>query len=191
MKPEPASKETLWTPTRLNFGEGCLGLPVGVQIVVASATSAFSRTQPAAVVGGQAYATLANAQIGSSLQNRIGKAAFVAMGCEGTGGETLSNNISSFNVGDVFTLGNDVSTAFGGPQNGGTVARTTATIENVSLLGGLVTATTIKAVAQETFKNGARSRSTAGSGFVGLKIGSPGRADQCTSQHRAAVDRLG
>jgi hypothetical protein len=148
-----------------------LGLPVGVQIVVASATSAFSRTQPAAVVGGQAYATLANAQIGSSLQNRIGKAAFVVMGCEGTGGETLSNNISSFNVGDVFTLGNGVSTAFGGPQNGGTVARTTATIENVRLLGGLVTATTIKAVAQETFKNGARSRSTAGSGFVGLKVG--------------------
>ena len=24
MKPEQASKETLWTPTRLNFGEGCM-----------------------------------------------------------------------------------------------------------------------------------------------------------------------
>ena len=148
-----------------------LGLPVGVQIVVASATSAFSRTQPTAVVGGQAYATLANAKIGNGLQNRIGKAALVTIGCEGTDGETRSNNISSFSVGSLLTLGNSVTTAFGGPQNGGTVAKTTATIENVSLLGGLIAATTIKAVAQETFKNGTRTRSTAGSGFVGLKIG--------------------
>ena len=148
-----------------------LGLPVGVQIVVASATSAFSRTQPTVAVSGQAYATLANAKVGNSLQNRIGKAALVTMGCEGTGGETRSNNISSFNVGNIFTLGNGVTTAFGGPQNGGTVAKTTATIENVSLLGGLIGATAIKAVAQETFKSGTRTRSTAGSGFVGLKIG--------------------
>ena len=148
-----------------------LGLPVGVQIVVASATSAFSRTQPTAVVGGQAYATLANAKIGNGLQNRIGKAALVTIGCEGTDGETRSNNISSFTVGSLLSLGNSVTTAFGGPQNGGTVAKTTATIENVSLLGGLIAATTIKAVAQETFKNGTRTRSTAGSGFVGLKIG--------------------
>ena len=147
------------------------GLPIGVRITVASATSAFSRTQPTAVVSGQAYATLANAQIGNGLQNRIGKAALVTIGCEGTNGQTLTNNISSFSVGSLLTLGNSVSTAFGGPQNGGTVAKTTATIENVSLLGGLITATTIKAVAQETFKNGQRTRSTAGSGFIGLKIG--------------------
>jgi hypothetical protein len=148
------------------------GLPVGVRITIAYANSAFSRTQPAAVVSGQAYATLATAQIGNSLQNRIGKAAFVVMGCEGTNGQTLTNNISSFSVGSLLALGNSVSTAFGGPQNGGTVARTTSTIENASLLGGLITATTIKAVAQETFKNGTRTRSTTGSGFVALRIGS-------------------
>jgi hypothetical protein len=148
-----------------------LGLPVGAQIVVASATSVFSRTQPTAVVGGQAYATLANAKIGTALQNRVGKAALVVLGCEGTGGETKTNNISSFSVGSLLSLGNGVSTAFGGPQDGGTVAQTTSTIENVSLLGGLITATTIKAVAKETFKNGVRTRSTAGSGFVGLKVG--------------------
>jgi hypothetical protein len=148
------------------------GLRVGARIVVAHAVSAFSRTQPAAVVGGQAYAALANARIGDDLQNRIGKAAFVVIGCEGTGGQTLTNNISSFDVGSVLSLGNGVTTAFGGPlEGGGTRARTTATVEDVSLLGGLITATAVKAVAQETFKNGVRTRSTAGSGFVALRIG--------------------
>ena len=147
------------------------GLPVGAQIVVASATATFTRSQPAAVVSGQAYATFANATAGTSLQNRIGKAALVTMGCEGTGGKTLSNTISTFSAGSLFTLGNSVSTAFGGPQNGGTVAVTTSTIENASLLNGLITAASIRAVAREMFKNGVRSRSTDGSGFAGLRIG--------------------
>lgn len=147
------------------------GLPVGAQIVVGSARSVFTRSQPTAVVGGQAYATYANTKVGTSLQNKIGKAALVVMGCEGTAGKTLTNTISSLNVGSLLTLGNSVSTAFGGPQSGGTVAITTSTVEGVSLLGGLISATTIKAVAKETYTSGSRTRSTAGSGFVGLKIG--------------------
>ncbi len=39
-----------------------------------------------------------------------------------------------------------------GNEDGGTVARTTATVQGVSLLGGLITADAIKAVAQETYK---------------------------------------
>ena len=151
-----------------------LGLPVGAQIVVAHAVSAFSRTQPTAVVGGEAYAALANTKIGNSLQNRIGKAAYVTIGCEGTGGQTLTNNVAAFDVGTLLTVGNGSTTAFGGPLLDGstsTIAKTTATVENVSLLSGLIKASAIKAVAQETFKSGKRTRSTAGSGFVALKVG--------------------
>lgn len=147
-----------------------LGLDVGAQVIVAHAVAGFSRTQPAAVVAGQAYATLANGAAGDDLQNRIGKAAFISIGCEGTGGETLTNNVETLDVGAALALGSGVTTAFGGPRNGGTVARTTATVEDVSLLGGLITAGAIKAVAQETFKGGTRTRSTAGSGFVALRI---------------------
>lgn len=147
-----------------------LGLDVGAQVIVAHAVAAFSRTQPSAVVAGQAYATLANAAVGNDLQNRIGKAAFISIGCEGTDGETLTNNVETLDVGAALSLGSGVTTAFGGPRNGGTVARTTATVEDVSLLGGLITAGAIKAVAQETFKGGTRTRSTAGSGFVALRI---------------------
>lgn len=146
-------------------------IPVGARIIVASASAQFNRTQPSVVVGGLAYGTYANTTIGDDLVNKIGKAALITMGCEGTNGQTLSNNVATLDVGSLLSLDNIVSTAFGGPQNGGTVARMTSTVEGVSLLGGLIKAGTISAVAQETYQNGVRTRSTAGSGFVGLKIG--------------------
>ena len=100
--------------------------------------------------------------------------AYVTIGCEGTGGQTLTNNVAAFDVGTLLTVGNGSTTAFGGPLLDGstsTIAKTTATVENVSLLSGLIKASAIKAVAQETFKSGKRTRSTAGSGFVALKVG--------------------
>jgi hypothetical protein len=145
------------------------GLPVGARIVVAHARSEFDRAVAATVVAGLAYATEANAAIGNDLQNRIGRAALVTMGCEGTGGETLTNNISSLSVGTVLALGSGTTTAFGGPSGGGTLAKTTAEVQSASLLDGLVTAAVIKAVAQETFKGGKRTRSP-GFSFVGLKV---------------------
>jgi len=50
------------------------------------------------------------------------------------------------------------------------VAKTTAKVEDVSLLDGAVTAEAVTAVAKETIDNGSRTRSTEGSGFVGLKV---------------------
>jgi len=144
-------------------------LPVGVKIVVAHARSEFDRTQPAAVVAGQAYVTDANAAIGDDLQNRIGRAALVTMGCEGTHGQTLTNNVGALSVDGVLSLGTGTTTAFGGPSNGGTLARTTAQVQSASLLGGLITAGVITATAQETFKGGKRTR-TPGFSFVGLKV---------------------
>src|SRR4051794_12691507 len=141
-------------------------LPVGVKIIVAHARSEFDRTQPAAVVAGQAYVTDANAAIGDDLQNRIGRAALVTMGCEGTHGQTLTNDIGALSVGGVLALGSGQTTAFGGPSNGGTLARTTAQVQSANLLGGLITGSVIEATAQETFKNGTRTRSP-GFSFVG------------------------
>ncbi len=145
-------------------------LPVGVNIVVAHALSGFNRTQPAAVVAGQAYATSANDAIGDDLENRIGKAALVTMGCQGTHGKTLRNDINTFSVGTLLSIGSAVSTAFGGPETDGAVAKTTSTIEDLGLLGNIISATTITAVAKETLLDGVVTPSTAGSGFAGLTV---------------------
>jgi hypothetical protein len=145
-------------------------LPVGSRIVVAHAVSGFSRTEPEVIVGGQAYAATALTTT-DAFKNRVGKAAFVVIGCEGTNGKTKTNNVNTLDVGDVLSSGTGKTTAFGGPTASGTVARTTATVQNVSLLGGLIVADTVKAVAQDTFRDGKRFSSTQGTQFVGLKVG--------------------
>jgi len=162
--------------------ENDFGLPVGARIVVAHAYSGFSRNQPEVIVGGQAYAATANAAVGDSLQNRIGKAAFVVIGCEGTGGKVRTNNVQALSVGDVLSIGTGRTTAFGGRRDSGTVARTTATVQDLRLLkitnltnrppidNYLITADAVKAVAQDTFRNGRRTSSTQGTEFARLRV---------------------
>ncbi len=144
-------------------------LPVGSRIVVAHAVSGYSRTEPTVIVGGQAYAATALTTT-DAFKNRVGKAAFVVIGCEGTNGKTKTNNVNTLDVGNVLSSGTGVTTAFGGPTASGTVAKTTATVENVNLLGGLIVANTVKAVAKDTFKNGERISSTQGTQFAGLEV---------------------
>jgi hypothetical protein len=148
-----------------------LGLPVGARIVVAHAISGFSRTPISSFVGGQAYAAAANAAVGSALQNQIGKAALVTIGCEGTAGRTLTNNVTALDVGTTLRTGAGATTAFGGPNaGGGTIARTTARVENASLLGGLISFTAITAAAEDRFAGGLHVRSAAGTQIVGLRV---------------------
>ena len=59
---------------------------------------------------------------------------------------------------------------FGGPVSGASVAKSTASLSDVSLLGGLITAVTLTAEAQESRSGTVSTASTAGSGFAGLKV---------------------
>ena len=145
------------------------GLPVNSRIVVAHAVSGYSRSEPDVIVGGQAYAATALATT-DAFRNRVGKAALVVVGCEGTNGKTRTNNVNTLDVGSVLSSGTGVTTAFGGPTSTGTVAKTTARVEDVKLLGSLVVADAVTAVAKDTFRNGQRFSSTQGSQFAGLKV---------------------
>ncbi len=153
--------------------ENSFGLPVGSRIVVAHAFSGFSRNEPEVIVGGKAYGAEALATT-NGLKNRVGKAAFITMGCEGTNGKTRTNNVNILDVAGILSAGTSKTTAFGGPTPSGTVAKTTATVEDLNLLpsptGSLISARLVKAVAKDTFKNGARTSSTEGSGFLNLKV---------------------
>lgn len=150
-------------------------LPVGSRIVVAHAVSGYSRTEPNVIVGGQAYAATALTTT-DAFKNRVGKAAYVVIGCEGTNGKTRTNNVNTLDVGNVLSSGTGVTTAFGGPTSTGTVAKTTARVEDLELLNtttfpnGLIRADAITAVAKDTFRNGQRFSSTQGSRFVGLNV---------------------
>lgn len=146
------------------------GLPVGVTLVVGHALSGFNRVQPVAVVAGQAYGASAKAVAGSTLSAKLGQVALVTIPCLGTNSKILTNNVNDTSVSGLVSLGASTTTAFGGSQNGGQVARTTATVAGVKLLGGLIGATAITAVAQETVVGGVRTRSTNGTSFADLKV---------------------
>lgn len=144
-------------------------LPVGSRIVVAHARSGFSRSEPEVELGGAAYAAEALATT-NAIKNRVGRAAFITVGCEGTGGEVKTNNVNALDVAGILSSGTGTTTAYGKQLASGGVARTTATVEDLDLLEGLVTADLVKAVAKDTFENGKRTSSAQGSRFVNLEI---------------------
>ncbi len=147
-----------------------MGLKVGSEIVVTHAAAGFDRDVPADVFGGDAYAAAGNDALGGTLENEIGKSALVSVPCQGTDGKTKTATAKAQNVAGVMTMKDGFSTAFGGPEGSADVARTTARIDNVNLLGGLITGDTIEAVAQDSISGGVETASTDGSGFTGLTV---------------------
>jgi hypothetical protein len=145
------------------------GLPIGANITVAHAAVGFTRAELDRLVGGQAYIAKANAAAGD-LNNGIGKAALVKIGCEGTSGNTLTNEINALSIGTTLNLGVGKTTAFAGVTRAGIVTKTTASVNNVRVLNRLIQANAVTAVAQDTFANGRRTSSTAGTRVQGLRI---------------------
>jgi hypothetical protein len=145
-------------------------LDVGARIVIGHAMAGYSRNDVTLGVNGQAYITDANTAIGSDLQNRIGRAALISYGCEGTRGKILTNSVAGLVIGKILTIGTGNTTGTGGPNATGAASRTMAKVQSVQLLDGLITASIITAVADEKVVNGTLTRSTEGTGFVGLKV---------------------
>jgi hypothetical protein len=153
------------------------GLPIGARVVVADAVSGFSRNQPQSDLGGQAYAATAVSGV-EEVENRVGKAAFIFVGCEGTDGKVRRNNVNSLGVEGVLTSGTGTTMAFGKQLRSGGVAKTTSTVEDANLLGGLIQADLLRAVANDTLRSGRRTSSAEGTRFVNLTIaGQPVSAD--------------
>jgi len=147
-----------------------LNIPAGSKIVIGHAVAAFTRDQPAYVFNGQAYAVTANGAGGNDLQNHVGRAAPVSIDCEGTGGKTRTNSINGLAVPGMMDSGDAITTAFAGPEGTAQVARTTASVADLNLMDGMITAPSIQAVAQDSIQDGAETTSTDGSGFTGLTI---------------------
>ncbi|MEI9932180.1 MAG: choice-of-anchor P family protein [Rhizomicrobium sp.] len=147
-----------------------LGLAVGSKIVIGHAIAGFHRKEPAVAYDGTAYGALANGSAGDDLANKIGRSAFMALACNGTSGKNRSRTAGTVNVSGIMSLGEVGATAFGGKEGGADVARMTATASDVNLLGGLISATGIQAVAQSSLAKGVSTGSADGSGFTGLTI---------------------
>ncbi|HEY2575532.1 MAG TPA: choice-of-anchor P family protein [Streptosporangiaceae bacterium] len=116
---------------------------------------------------GTAYGT--QVVVGSTVKS--GRSAVSTLGCTSAAGVTHSNTALSIGVPELST--GTIDTSVSSEATATEFATTSsATIQNVSALGGLITATAVKSVSttSKNKKTGKFSTSAAGTQFVGLKV---------------------
>ncbi len=86
----------------------------------------------------------------------------MTLGCTTTAGIHKQNSVASVNAAGVFTIGTVVTTA--DTSAGSIEAKTSATVQNVNLLSGVVTATAVKSVSSTTHDATGFHTSAAGTG---------------------------
>lgn len=146
------------------------GLPVGATISLGEAMAGFDRVQPTVVLGGAAQGLKVTGDAGSGL-SALARSGGARIGnCTGTAGKTITNSVTNLNLPGVLSLGTLVETAYGGPQGKSQEAQTSSKIENLSLLGGLITADVVTAEATETSSGAMGKGSTSGTSFGNLVV---------------------
>jgi len=141
-----------------------LGIPVGSQIVVAHAGSGLTQISGPASLDGTAFGTnVTGTAITSS------PTATVSVGCQGNPLTTVSQ--AGVSVMGVLNSGAIVDTAQGSVTATISKATTTSTVQAVNLLGGLITASQVKAQANASTTNGTTFNfSDSGSSSTGLVV---------------------
>ena len=152
--------------------ENSFGLALGSRITVATAKAGYSRAEPAAYLAGSGVGAEVTGYAGSVLEESIGLGGGISLpGCIGTGGVTLVSQTSKFSIPGLASAASEQATAFGGLVGAAMVTKTTATISDISLLNGLITATTLSAVAQVSKTGNISTASASGSELTGLMVG--------------------
>ena len=119
---------------------------------------------------GEAWGNRGNVQAGE-ISTRLGRAAYQPCPCHGTNGAVRSNSVDSVSAGDAYRAGHIVSTAQAMKQTGlRAFAQTTSRVTDLSVLDGLVTADTVRAVATVRADTSSIRSTPEGSAIVNLRI---------------------
>ncbi|HEX3823902.1 MAG TPA: choice-of-anchor P family protein [Mycobacteriales bacterium] len=141
------------------------GLPTKTQVVLAHAKSGV---EPVGL------RTLHGSGYGSAVMNNnvvtSGRTFYQPLPCQGTQGKTRRNTGGAIQQAAVLSSGTVASTATGNHTATSDVGTTTSTVHNVSLIGGVVSASAIEAVARVTDRSGKITTGEQGSKFVGLTV---------------------
>ena len=161
-----ASQEVNLLHVHVTNVQNPLGLPLGADITVGHAYAGLSTPLP---IGGLVNGTASGIyyQLGNVV--KIGQNPHASIPCLG-GSSTVA--LASLTVPSIFSTGTQLAIPLSKGLFGAnkTVGHTTATVENVSLLNGLVTATGVKAVAHAEFNGTTYSSNSNGSTFLNLKV---------------------
>lgn len=146
---------------------GLAALVVMAGTVLAQSPPALAQTSE---IGFQAYAFGSQVNVGSTVKS--GRSAFVVLPCTPQVGVTRTNTVADVNASPLLTSGTVDTTAASAGTTTGVASTASATVQNASLLGGLVSVTTVRSVStsNRNSTNGAFSTSAAGTEFTGLSV---------------------
>ena len=157
----PSSSMSVWAMVvHVTVANNIFGLPVGSTLYVGEASSNVQALSSPHTVGALSYALEANGLAGPGAA-QSGPWAQAVVGC---GGGNVTVTLASVSVPNVGSVGSMVDTASGqitsSPSRG--AAQASSTDQQVSLLGGLITATTVASSASAAIK-GSNTGTTSGS----------------------------
>jgi len=146
-------------------------VPVGTEIIVGHAKSAYRSTPFKTLFNGFAFAT-SGSNSSNQADNRMGPSAPIYLGCTGTDGITVSNNINRSSVAQGLVSGTGLTSVRGGVTGPIATALSKSTVSDVSLLGGRIKADEVRGVARTTWDRSTNhaSHDFSGSQLVGLRI---------------------
>ncbi len=113
-----------------------LGIPIGTEVVLASADSGMVRAFAPAVVTGASFGTQVTV---AGILNST-PSAEVSLPCYGTAGQTLTNSIASLNLTGVLNSGTISDTGKSSQTPPYSNGEMTTNVENLNLLSGLISA---------------------------------------------------
>jgi hypothetical protein len=142
-----------------------LGIPLGTEVVVSSATSGVTLITGIGAVDGISYGS----QITGSLI-RSSQSAKIFLPCGGTNGIVKSTSVAGINVPNVLNTGTITSTVVGDVRALPVTNETTSTIQGVTVLGGLIKASLIQAQADGSTSDNSHINFTTSGKFVGLSV---------------------
>lgn len=142
---------------RVGTANNRFGLPVGAQIIIGQADSSQQRVVQNTIVGGQAY-SLSDTQQASSGSGGIGEVTVAPVPC---GGGTSTSTLAGATYPGLGTVGALSATATGRDTSTPITTTTTAEVQGVNLLAGLIQGSQINATASVSRNSAGGSGSTA------------------------------
>jgi len=143
-----------------------LGIATGTQLIVGDAFSSLAVANGPGLLSGYSYGTSIS---GSSVQSS--PTAPASLPCLGTHGQTLTNTSAGFTRSGVAHSGTITDTATGNITSSLVSGQTTARVNALNLLSGVVTAGSVKVVANVSSSDGVHvTRNDAGTAFGNLVV---------------------
>jgi hypothetical protein len=164
-----------------------LGLQVGTQVIVSSATSGMYNVDAPGIITGYSYGTQVSGGILASSPS-----AYEVLPCLGTGGTVLTSTQLSLNLPHILTSGTLTDTVESNLTPTFSSGENTSTIQSLNLLNGLVTATVMRGQVDASVDEYSDITLNGQDSFVGISVaGHPEITDDIPDNTSVPIAGLG